>query len=262
MTLSSISFAGSPNHPHKRESPSAERNKGPLWDIVLSKYFDHHLRNINHNHNNTHNNLTVLEIAAGSGVHAHYFGPQFIQQYYGGNATTTTTTTVPTTTTTVLWQCTDPDLSSLTSQEAYLTEITIPSTTSTTSTTVQEQPTEEDSSPSSEILRPWRTIPTTTSSDSSDSSSSGSTITVHYAKPVQLTLQEEGICEVSTQRAIVTSSSSHTVDWIWNINMIHITPWSATQGLMKTARQVLQHEGYLFLYGPFRVHGTMVESNV
>ncbi len=35
------------------------------------------------------------------------------------------------------------------------------------------------------------------------------------------------------------------------INMIHIAPWVATQGLMAGAARVLTHGGQLFLYGPY-----------
>lgn len=38
-------------------------------------------------------------------------------------------------------------------------------------------------------------------------------------------------------------------------NMIHIAPWSAAEGLMKGARQLLPPEALLFLYGPFSVNG-------
>ncbi len=39
------------------------------------------------------------------------------------------------------------------------------------------------------------------------------------------------------------------------INMIHITPWSATEGLMRGAGRVLPAGGVLYLYGPYRVGG-------
>ncbi|MHB2205884.1 DUF938 domain-containing protein [Methylobacterium sp. CM6257] len=39
------------------------------------------------------------------------------------------------------------------------------------------------------------------------------------------------------------------------INMIHIAPWSATQGLMAGAERTLTEGGVLFLYGPFREGG-------
>ena len=40
-------------------------------------------------------------------------------------------------------------------------------------------------------------------------------------------------------------------DAIININMIHISPWAATRGLMSGASRVLEPNGMLFLYGPF-----------
>jgi len=43
-------------------------------------------------------------------------------------------------------------------------------------------------------------------------------------------------------------------DAIVNINMIHISPWAATQGLMEGASRRLPAGGALFLYGPFIEH--------
>ncbi|RAK59850.1 SAM-dependent methyltransferase [Phenylobacterium hankyongense] len=40
-------------------------------------------------------------------------------------------------------------------------------------------------------------------------------------------------------------------DAVVNINMIHISPWSATQGLMAGAGRLLPSGGVLFLYGPY-----------
>ncbi len=39
------------------------------------------------------------------------------------------------------------------------------------------------------------------------------------------------------------------------INMIHIAPWAATQGLLAGAGRTLEAGGVLFLYGPFREGG-------
>lgn len=36
------------------------------------------------------------------------------------------------------------------------------------------------------------------------------------------------------------------------INMVHISPWAATQGLMRGAGRILPPGGPLYLYGPFR----------
>jgi SAM-dependent methyltransferase len=41
------------------------------------------------------------------------------------------------------------------------------------------------------------------------------------------------------------------VDAVICINMVHISPWSATQGLMAGAGRVLTRGGKLFLYGPY-----------
>ena len=40
-------------------------------------------------------------------------------------------------------------------------------------------------------------------------------------------------------------------DAVVSINMIHISPWIATAGLMAGTARVLPHGGGLFLYGPF-----------
>jgi SAM-dependent methyltransferase len=45
------------------------------------------------------------------------------------------------------------------------------------------------------------------------------------------------------------------------INMVHISPWAATIGLLRGAARVLAPGGLLYLYGPYRRAGTMVASN-
>jgi Protein of unknown function (DUF938) len=42
---------------------------------------------------------------------------------------------------------------------------------------------------------------------------------------------------------------------IVNINMIHISPWSACLGLMAGAGQILPTDGILYLYGPYKQNG-------
>jgi hypothetical protein len=44
-------------------------------------------------------------------------------------------------------------------------------------------------------------------------------------------------------------------DALVSINMIHISPWRATQGLMAGATRVLPAGAPLYLYGPYRQHG-------
>ena len=40
-------------------------------------------------------------------------------------------------------------------------------------------------------------------------------------------------------------------DAVVNINMIHISPWAATEGLLAGAGRILASGGVLFLYGPY-----------
>lgn len=44
-------------------------------------------------------------------------------------------------------------------------------------------------------------------------------------------------------------------DFIFNANMIHISPWATTEGLFRGAATVLESAGRLALYGPFRRAG-------
>jgi SAM-dependent methyltransferase len=39
------------------------------------------------------------------------------------------------------------------------------------------------------------------------------------------------------------------------INMIHISPWAATEGLIAGAQRTLRAGGVLYLYGPYRIDG-------
>ena len=51
-------------------------------------------------------------------------------------------------------------------------------------------------------------------------------------------------------------------DAVVSINMIHIAPWAATEGLIAGAGRVLPLGGLLYLYGPFREGGVhTVASN-
>ncbi len=46
-----------------------------------------------------------------------------------------------------------------------------------------------------------------------------------------------------------------TIAAILNINMIHISPWTACQGLMEGASKILDPGGVLYLYGPYKRGG-------
>ncbi len=51
-------------------------------------------------------------------------------------------------------------------------------------------------------------------------------------------------------------------DIIVSINMIHIAPFAAAQGLFEGASALLRSKGHLFLYGPFKRHGKTADSNL
>jgi SAM-dependent methyltransferase len=68
--------------------------------------------------------------------------------------------------------------------------------------------------------------------------------------------------------AMVLDATSETwpvarADAVVCINMIHIAPWAACEGLLSGAARVLGPGGVLFLYGPFRIGGALpAPSNV
>lgn len=52
-------------------------------------------------------------------------------------------------------------------------------------------------------------------------------------------------------------------DCMLNINMIHITSWSCTEGLFKNASGLLKPAGIMITYGPYASNGILIpESNV
>ena len=51
-------------------------------------------------------------------------------------------------------------------------------------------------------------------------------------------------------------------DAIVAINMVHISPWAATQGLFLGAARILGPDGLIYLYGPYdEADRPMAESN-
>jgi len=53
-----------------------------------------------------------------------------------------------------------------------------------------------------------------------------------------------------------------TYDAVVCINMVHISPWSATNALCLGAARHLRTHGKLVLYGPYLENGTAVQSNL
>jgi hypothetical protein len=184
----------------KRDSPSAQRNKEPIWQILESKVFsdannnNNNNNNINDNDNDKKKKYQVLEVAAGAGVHTDYFA-----------------TALASKTNEFVWYPTDPTDDSRASIDCYI----------------------QDSNYYSQIM-------------------------VKPALP--LTLDENGIQEAETASALKEDQKSF--DLIVCINMIHISPWEATLGLMKVAGERLSTDGVLYCYGPYKVGGMAAESNL
>lgn len=68
-------------------------------------------------------------------------------------------------------------------------------------------------------------------------------------------ISEAGVRNVGAPIRIDAAAGEWPIDQadaILCINMIHISPWEATIGLMAGARQLLPPGGLLYLYGPYR----------
>ncbi|MEB3211346.1 MAG: DUF938 domain-containing protein [Leptolyngbyaceae bacterium] len=75
--------------------------------------------------------------------------------------------------------------------------------------------------------------------------------------PIENVRNQEQLLEQLQEidHAIDIDLEEHPIRAIVNINMIHISPWSACRGLMAGAGRILPPEGILYLYGPFKENG-------
>lgn len=75
---------------------------------------------------------------------------------------------------------------------------------------------------------------------------------------IQAWVDHLGLTNVRPARQLDTTQTEWDLpkqDVILCINMIHISPWEATLGLMQKAGELLNQGGFLYLYGPFRRFG-------
>jgi cyclopropane fatty-acyl-phospholipid synthase-like methyltransferase len=79
-------------------------------------------------------------------------------------------------------------------------------------------------------------------------------------------IREAGLTNVEAPVALDVLESRWPVaalyDAVLCINMIHISPWPATDALCRGAARHLRTQGKLVLYGPYLVNGTAVQSNL
>ena len=78
--------------------------------------------------------------------------------------------------------------------------------------------------------------------------------------------RESGLANVAAPIALDVLATRWPVDddfdAILCVNMIHISPWSATHALLRGAARHLKPGGMLILYGPYLENGSAVPSNL
>ena len=79
-------------------------------------------------------------------------------------------------------------------------------------------------------------------------------------------IREAGLTNVATPIALDVHDArwpvAADIDAVLCINMIHISPWTATDALCRGAARHLRTRGKLVLYGPYLENGTAVQSNL
>jgi hypothetical protein len=73
--------------------------------------------------------------------------------------------------------------------------------------------------------------------------------------PVSLDMNDPNWAEIMQRRLTQLPLASIPMMAMVNINMIHISPWRATLGLMAGAETLLPMGGVLYLYGPYKKDG-------
>jgi hypothetical protein len=228
----------------KCQSPAADRNKEPIWQVLKTKVLQGCRQIIKnnspenkisfgdvskHSDESPGDAVKVLETAAGHGIHTQYFTTRWMEELGttpsvgsnngGGDAGHSCA---------FEWFPTDSDPNALASIQAYMEE---------TPLAVQQC-----------VRAPFLLSFT-------DENEDGYTI---CEDPPSIPFNRSRSSPTSTSRIRLDDSE---FDVIININMIHITPWSCTLGLLRTSQTKLRKGGTLLLYGPYRVGGTYVESN-
>lgn len=83
-------------------------------------------------------------------------------------------------------------------------------------------------------------------------------------KSIQAWIEHTALNNVQSPLALDTTRNNWptvNLDAILCINMVHISPWEATVGLMKKAGSFLNQGGVLYLYGPYKQKGQHTASS-
>lgn len=70
-----------------------------------------------------------------------------------------------------------------------------------------------------------------------------------------------GPLEIDASSDDWSDAEGKTWDLIMSVNMVHIAPFVATEGLLRGAGRLLKPGGHLFLYGPYARNGEIAPSN-
>ena len=81
---------------------------------------------------------------------------------------------------------------------------------------------------------------------------------------IQAWIDHSGLKNIASPLALDTTAANWPntpLDALICINMVHISPWEATLGLMEKAGQFLKEDGFLYLYGPYQRDGQHTASS-
>jgi SAM-dependent methyltransferase len=87
-----------------------------------------------------------------------------------------------------------------------------------------------------------------------------------HREAMSIRIRESGLANVAPPLALNVTEPLWPVDAFFDailcINMIHISPWSATHALLRGAARHLPSQGKLILYGPYLENGRAAASNL
>jgi cyclopropane fatty-acyl-phospholipid synthase-like methyltransferase len=87
-----------------------------------------------------------------------------------------------------------------------------------------------------------------------------------HREAIAARIREAGLTNVADPLALDVQEPRWPVDELYDailcVNMVHISPWSATHALLRGAARHLPTLGKLILYGPYLENGQAVQSNL